>query len=106
MDDGAVRETATRRWLHAALGAFSARRRAMTDLEWTQQSEVRRLRALLEERDARIRDLRAELEDKNASIQIRNNQIAQLADVIARDRARVQAETAAYARQIAGADPG
>src|SRR5687768_7904291 len=82
---------------------FSARYRAATSLELSLQTNVSRLRMVLEDRESTIRDLRFQLEEERSRLKVRETEIAELAEVIARDRMRIQAETAIYARQVAEA---
>lgn len=64
------------------------------------------LRRASEEARARIAHLEAELAAAAVRLRLAQAELDALAAVIARDRMRVQAETATYARQIAASERG
>lgn len=66
---------------------------------------IRLFRDLFEFRRAKeILDLQARLDEKDRLIDVLKAENESLAGVIARDRQRIKAETAAYSRQIAEAE--
>jgi hypothetical protein len=67
------------------------------------QSEALRLRADIDERDSEIRRLHLELEIVTSRLKVAQVEISGLAEVVARDRKRVEAETAALAQRVAEA---
>lgn len=67
------------------------------------EREVRRLSELLREKDVELDNVKTDLRVANSTIKVQEAEIRLLTDVIARDRTRVQAETAVAAQQIAAA---
>jgi hypothetical protein len=53
-----------------------------------------------------LRELHARLDDAMSRLRVQDLEIALLTDVVARDRKRVRAETAAATRRIAEAESG
>lgn len=67
------------------------------------EAEIGRLARVVAERDAALLDVKTELKIAQSTIKVQEAEIKLLTDVIARDRTRVQAETAHAAQQIAAA---
>lgn len=65
---------------------------------------IRWLTAFFRSRDQRVLDLESALDAERRKLSVAGAEIESLAAVIARDRQRIQAETAAYARQQADAE--
>jgi hypothetical protein len=59
----------------------------------------------LADRDTYVRELRSDVEIRDLQIKAREVYIAELCEVIARDRKRIEAETARFAAEIRGAVP-
>jgi hypothetical protein len=68
---------------------------------WSVERRLRRENAKL---SAELLDTRAELEAERRALRVAEAEIESLAAVVARDRARVKAETAVYARKLADAE--
>ena len=94
----------SRAW-HAFRGWFRAELRAMTPAEADLLRENELLRERLERAEDRILDFQREVRILQDSVTIRDQSIEQLTEVIARDRKRVEAETAIAARKAAGPAP-
>lgn len=67
------------------------------------ERELRRATELLREKDAELDNVRTDLRVAQSTIKVQEAEIRLLTDVLARDRTRVQAETAIAAQQIAAA---
>jgi hypothetical protein len=71
--------------------------------EFRAEREMRRLAELLREKEVELENVRTDLRVANSTIKVQEAEIRLLSDVLARDRTRVQAETAVAAQQIAAA---
>jgi chromosome segregation ATPase len=100
---GLTSESAIARLWHRVRQALSAHARTLTPTEHRLEGEVAALRDTLAERDREILALRAENDALASRLKIAHLEVEGLAEVIARDRKRVEAETARYARDIADA---
>jgi len=67
------------------------------------EREVRRASELLREKEAELENVKTDLRVAQSTIKVQEAEIRLLTDVLARDRTRVQAETAIAAQQIASA---
>lgn len=67
------------------------------------ERELRRANELLREKDVELDNVRTDLRVAQSTIKVQEAEIRLLTDVLARDRTRVQAETAIAAQQIAAA---
>jgi hypothetical protein len=98
-----VRVTFYARWWHALRTAFSPEIRQMTAAEFLLSRQLANVREELSNALAAADAQRLEVQKLQAQLQVAELEIGKLTDVAARDRMRVQAESAAYARQIAEA---
>lgn len=96
-----VSESWPERMIHAARKVFSARARGSTALEYELRRRADELAADLAKRDGRIFDLEFEVADLKSSLRIANGEVVKLTEVCERDRRRVEADTAIFARKIA-----
>jgi hypothetical protein len=77
------------------------RGRGMTDLEYALTSEVADLRLELSRAMADLAESKTHNAVLESSLRVANMEVLKLAEVVERDRRRVEAETAGYARKIA-----
>lgn len=98
---GPVAETAVGRLTHWLAGLVRPAYRLMTPLEARLDREVSALRREVEERDRRIMSLRYAVDEKEMQNKVLERQVELQASVIAREQARVKAETAVAAMKVA-----
>jgi hypothetical protein len=100
MEGDVVRESLWRRFCGSLRRFFLGLPRNTSATEVELMKTVQRLNSTVADRDRRILDLRTEVEELKSTVKIRDHQVELLADVVARDRTRVQSETAVFARQV------
>ena len=104
--DGQVSIGFIARLWHRLFGWFRAERRAMTIVEYGQAEQLHQKDQEIARLQTQVRELKTEIEIHLATIRIREHEMQLLADVTARDRARIQAEeSVAKAHQLAAVAP-
>jgi len=103
---GPIRVPFWRRWLHAVASVFSDHVRERTPYEVELEAATAQLRAEAADRETLVRSLRVELAETKSLLKISETEVKALTEVITRDRKRVEAETAAYARKVAESEAG
>ncbi len=96
-----VREGFARRWWRAISSPFRSGVRPATALEVEQAAVIGRLLRNLADREEEISRLNTSRRILQADVEVSAHEKELLADVIARDRKRVQAEAARFARDQA-----
>lgn len=99
----AVTETAWVRWWHRVCSLFDTVRRPATATERQLMRELEAARVNAEAADSNAASYKIQLDAKSAELNIAKLAVDNLTLVVARDRQRVQAEMAEFARREADA---
>jgi hypothetical protein len=102
MDD--TTETWWTRLKASLRGTLRPSSRGLTDLEYRLRNERDDLRTDVARLNLELEDLRTENRLLASSLRVAQDEVAKLAEVVVRDRLRVQAETAAFAAKVADVD--